>query len=67
MTVVRVRIHGMAHRQDVRVVTARLRDLEGVETVQADVGSALVVVRGRISAETVRQTVTELGYRADPG
>lgn len=64
MTTVIVSVPGMCCRHDVRAVTARLRDLEGVETVQADAATATVMVRGAVSEEAVRRSLEEIGFRA---
>jgi copper chaperone CopZ len=63
LTVVIVSVPDMCCRHDVRAVTGRLRDLDGVETVQADAGAAVVVVRGTVSEETVRHALAQIGFR----
>jgi copper chaperone CopZ len=62
LTVVIVNVPDMCCRHDVREVTARLRDLDGVETVQADAGTAVVTVRGTVSEDLVRRTLEEIGF-----
>jgi copper chaperone CopZ len=55
----------MASRGDVRAVTAALRDLPGVETIQADSVTASLVVEGTVLERDVRLMLTELGFSAD--
>jgi hypothetical protein len=55
----------MASRRDVRTVTAHLRDLPGVETIQADSVTASLVVEGTVLELDVRLMLTELGFSAD--
>jgi copper chaperone CopZ len=43
---VSLQLPGMTCRHQVRLVTARLRDLPGVETVAADWATAVLVVEG---------------------
>jgi hypothetical protein len=55
----------MASRQDVRAVTAALRDLPGVETIQADSSTASLLLEGTVLERDVRIMLTELGFSAD--
>ena len=41
-----VRVPGMRSRQDVRAVSARISDVPGVETLQADLATQRVHVTG---------------------
>jgi copper chaperone CopZ len=44
-----VQVDGMSCRHCVRDVTARLRDVNGVETVSADATSGLVILTGTMT------------------
>jgi copper chaperone CopZ len=55
----------MTSRRDVRAVTAALRDLPGVETIQADSSTAALVVEGTVLEQDVRLMLTKLGFSAD--
>ena len=48
VAVIVLRVPRMASRRDVRAVTAALRDLPGVETIQADSATASLVVEGTV-------------------
>ena len=63
--VIVLRVPRMASRRDVRAVTAALRDLPGVETIQADSVTASLVVEGTVLEQDVRLMLTELGFSAD--
>ena len=63
--VIVLRVPLMASRRDVRAVTAALRDLPGVETIQADSVTASLVVEGTVLEQDVRLMLTELGFSAD--
>jgi len=64
-------VAGMTCRRCVREVTARLRDVPGVETVTADSGDSLVRLFGRMELADVLATFTGTTYRPevqrDPG
>lgn len=60
-------VPAMTCRHAVRVVTARLRDLPGVETVEADPRSAVLVVAGEVSEHAVRAALAAAGFPAEPG
>lgn len=55
-------IPGMGCRKCVREVTARLRDVIGVETVVADAGSHEVVLVGDMAATDVLNAFVDSGY-----
>ena len=65
VAVIVLRVPRMASRRDVRAVTAALRDLPGVETIQADSVTASLVVEGTVLEQDVRLVLTELGFAAD--
>jgi hypothetical protein len=49
----------MIGRQSVRIVSACLRDLPGVETLHADPATGMLVVCGSVTAEQVRAALPE--------
>jgi hypothetical protein len=63
--VIVLRVPRMTSRRDVRSVTAALRDLPGVETIQADSVTAWLLVEGTVLERDVRIMLTELGFSAD--
>ena len=66
MRVMTLRVPGMDCRRTVRLLTARLRDVAGVESIQADPESSELLVRGEMSEESVRRTLTEAGFPPAP-
>jgi copper chaperone CopZ len=67
MAVIQLSVPRMSCRHGVRVVTARLRDLPGVEVVQADLATATLVVHGAVAEEQVRAALDAAGFPAVPG
>jgi copper chaperone CopZ len=55
-------VGGMRCRRCVREVTARLRDVHGVETVRADMGSSVVCLAGTMSVDDVLEAFRGLTY-----
>jgi copper chaperone CopZ len=55
----------MACRRCVREVTARLRDVPGVETVVADAARSVVLLGGVMSIADVLATFTGTSYRPE--
>jgi len=55
-------VPGLACRHAVRVVSARLRDVPGVQSVEVDGPAGLVVVRGPVDTREVRAALVEAGY-----
>ena len=55
-------VGGMRCRRCVREVTARLRDVPGVETVMADTGSSRVRVAGSMTEGDVFRAMADLPY-----
>lgn len=55
-------IGGMRCRHCVREVTARLRDVPGVETVMADARRSLVRLSGTMTVADVREALVGLSY-----
>lgn len=53
MRTIELFVSGMGCRRCVREVTARLRDIRGVETVSADAGRSVVRITGSMSLEDV--------------
>lgn len=62
MTTVALHVSGMTCRQCVRALSARLRDLPGVRTVQADSGTGSLVVEGEVSEQQVRAVLGGIGF-----
>lgn len=60
-------VPAMDCRHTVRAVTARLRDLPGVETVEADPRSTTLVVQGDVSERALRSALAAAGFPAAPG
>jgi len=58
-------VAGMSCRHCVREVTARLRDVPGVETVTANPGDSLVRLSGRMELADVLAAFTATTYRPD--
>ena len=61
-----MRVPGLTCRHAVRVVSARLRDIPGVESVEVDGPAGRVVVRGPVDARQVLAALVEAGYPPDP-
>jgi copper chaperone CopZ len=59
-------VSGLTCRHAVRVVSARLRDVPGVQSVEVDGPAGLVVVRGPVDAQQVRAALVEAGYPPEP-
>ena len=57
---------GLTGRSDVRLVSARLRDVPGVQSVEVDAATGVVVVRGSVDATAVRAALLEVGYLPEP-
>jgi copper chaperone CopZ len=67
MTVITLHVPGMTSRSRLRTVTARLRDLPGADTVEANADTAMVAVHGDISEADVRAALSDVGFPAtDP-
>ena len=58
-------VGGMHCRRCVREVTARLRDVTGVETVTADAGRSVVRLTGSMTSGDVLGTFTGTTYRVE--
>jgi len=63
---VTMRVPGLTCRHAVRVVSARLRDVPGVVSVEVDGPAGVVVVRGPVDAQQVRAALVEAGYPPEP-
>ena len=59
-------VPGLKRRHAVRVVSARLRDVQGVESVEMDAPAGWVVVRGPVDAQQVRAALVDAGYPPEP-
>ncbi len=58
-------VGGMGCRRCVREVTARLRDVSGVQTVVADSATSTVRLGGSMTVEDVLDAFTGTAYRPD--
>lgn len=58
-----ISVDGMTCRHCVRAVTARLRDVPGVETVVADVGSSSIRLGGTMTLPDILTAFRDLAYR----
>jgi copper chaperone CopZ len=71
MRTIELRVWGMRCRRCVREVTARLRDVAGVETVMADRENSLVRLAGAMTVGDVLRACRGLPYTVeilgDPG
>jgi len=59
-------VPGLTGRSDVRLVSARRRDVPGVISVEVDAVAGVVVVRGSVDATAVRAALLEVGFLPDP-
>jgi copper chaperone CopZ len=59
-------VPGLMCRHAVRAVSARLRDVPGVLSVEVDAPAGLVVVRGPVDARQVRAALVEAGHPPEP-
>jgi copper chaperone CopZ len=64
MTTLTLRVPGMTCRHCVRKVTAALRDVPGVQLVQADLTTASVVLRGEATVADVLAALDRAGFPA---
>jgi copper chaperone CopZ len=62
MSTLTLRVPGMTCRHCVRKVTAVLRDVPGVQLVQADVTTATVVLSGEPTVADVLAALDEAGF-----
>jgi hypothetical protein len=63
--VVTLQVPELRGRGSVRVATARLRDVSGVEVVQANLVTGVIVVQGSMSEEAVRVALASVGLPAE--
>jgi copper chaperone CopZ len=63
---VRVSVPGLTCRHAVREVSARLRDVQGVQSVEVDAVSGRVVVRGAGDPREVNAALAEIGFPPRP-
>jgi copper chaperone CopZ len=55
-------VPGMTCRHCVRAVTARLRDLDGVATVTADMTTSTVLLGGSVTAAAALTALADCGF-----
>src|SRR3954469_7402799 len=63
--VIVIRVPGMRSRRDVRAVSARISDVPGVRTLQADLATQTVQVSGSAAPAALTAALTAAGYAAD--
>ena len=63
---VTMRVPGLMCRHAVRAVSARLRDVPSVQSVEVDALAGLVVVRGPVDYQQVRAALVAAGYPPEP-
>jgi copper chaperone CopZ len=57
-----VTVGGMTCRRDIRTLSARIADLDGVVALEVELMSSTVRVEGDVSVEAVRAAVVAAGY-----
>lgn len=62
-TVIQLPMPDIPCRHVIRVITARLRDVPGVETVEMDAAAGAVVVTGRMSRAAASEAVDEARHQ----
>jgi copper chaperone CopZ len=65
MAVIAMRVPDMRCRRCVRLVTARLRDLPGLVTVEADAKTGELVVHGDVTEDQLRGALAEVALPRD--
>jgi len=60
------RVSGMTCGHCVAAVTQEVSQLDGVEHVEVDLDTKLVVVRGAAADERVRAAIEDAGYDSEP-
>ena len=65
MSQMTLHVGGMRCRRCIREVTARLRDVSGVETVAADYGTSTVSLGGAMTVEDVVRAFVGTTYRPE--
>ena len=61
-----VHVPAMTARQDVRVISAVISDVPGVETLRADLATSTVQVTGSADPAAITTAITAAGYPAAP-
>jgi copper chaperone CopZ len=64
METLTVLVPAMTCRHGVRAVTAALRDVAGVQMIQADAATATVTLKGSMTASDVSRALLRCGYPA---
>ncbi len=65
MSQMTLHVGGMRCRRCIREVTARLRDVSGVETVAADYGTSIVRLSGAMTVQDVVRAFIGTTYRPE--
>jgi FtsP/CotA-like multicopper oxidase with cupredoxin domain len=64
--VISIHVPAMSSRQDVRAISARICDVPGVQTLQADLATRTVEVTGCTDPSAVGAAIRAAGYALDP-
>lgn len=62
MRAVEVSVPAMSQRRDLRVISARIRDLRGVVGLEADLVSRTIRIYGEVEVVDVRAAIAGAGY-----
>jgi len=62
MMAVTLSVPGLSGRHAVRVVSARLWDVPGVQSVEVDAPAGVVLVGGQVDVGQLRAALVEAGY-----
>jgi copper chaperone CopZ len=65
VSTVEVRVEGMGCRRCIREVTARLRDIDGVQALSADAQRSLVRLTGSIATAEIVEALAGTPYGVD--
>lgn len=57
-----ITVPGMAGRDDVRLISARVADVPGVSALSADLSTQTLTVEGNVSADAIATAIASAGY-----
>lgn len=57
-----ITVAGMAGREDVRLISARVADVPGVCALSADLSTQTLTVEGDVSADAIAAAIASAGY-----
>ena len=55
-------VQGMAGRDDVRLISARVADVPGVAALSADLSTKTLTIEGNVSADAIAAAIASAGY-----